>query len=181
VKPVYFKNSFPTFEKILYYMKNVILFIALSVIVAGTNTLNAQLWTDYNWEEYATTFKIPSDFEVKESTASKFHATNKRITLVIYPRNDVYDNYEDMEIALLKWANDSQVNYNADEELIILDETKMNNYWGMLLEGTLDDYPVGMLIMADPDYSDITLFVWVSYLEDEIDTVLEMLQSIRPM
>jgi len=162
-------------------MKNFIAIFVLSLGLATFSSTFAQEWQSYTWEKYSTKFKIPTDFEVTESTGDKFEASNNVINLTIYPFKYEYKTYEAMETGLTDWAEKSKVSYNKNEELIQLDETKMNGYWGMLLEGTKDDFPVGMLLIADPDYPDITLYIWVSYYEDQVDIVLEMLMSFTPM
>ncbi len=159
--------------------KNYLFFIAF-VLALFSGKTQAQDWKWYTWDDYSTTFKIPEDFTIEKSSGSVFQATNKRITLSIYPRNESYESYEEMESSLLTWARDNGVVYDDLNGIVDLDENKMNGYWGILLEGTASDFPVGLLLIADPDYPDITFYIWVSYYEEEIDTVLEILQSFTP-
>jgi hypothetical protein len=84
-----------------------------------------------------------------------------------------------MEDALQKWADDNEVENQT--EIIELDEEKMNGYWGVLIEGTKNDYSVGQMLLVDPDFTEISLYVWVAYDSDQVDTVIEMLMSFEPM
>ncbi|HBG70129.1 MAG: hypothetical protein A2W93_10350 [Bacteroidetes bacterium GWF2_43_63] len=139
----------------------------------------AQTWVEYEWEEYSTEFKIPSDFEVTESSSEKFSATNGAILMSIYPRTDESLTWEEMENSLRTWTTENEVLVSGD--IVELDEEKMNGYWGVLLEGTKNDYNVGTMLIVDPDFTDISLYIWVAYDADQVDTVLEMLMSFTPM
>lgn len=139
----------------------------------------AQSWVEYEWEEYSTEFKIPSDFEVSESSAEKFSATNGAILMSIYPRTDESLTWAEMESSLRTWTTENDVVVSG--EVVELDEEKMNGYWGVLLEGTKSDYNVGTMLIVDPDFTDISLYIWVAYDADQVDTVLEMLMSFTPM
>lgn len=136
-------------------------------------------WVTYEWKDYSTEFKIPSDFEVTTSSAEKFSATNSAILMSIYPRSEEYLTWEEMEDALKTWSVDNEVTVTGD--IVELDEEKMNGYWGVLLEGTKSDYNVGTMLLIDPDFPEISLYIWVAYDSDQIDTVLEMLMSFTPM
>ncbi len=80
---------------------------------------------------------------------------------------------------LKTWSTDNGVLIESD--VIELDEEKMNGYQGVLIEGTKDDYAIGTMLIVDPDYVDISLYIWVSYDPDYVDTVIEMLMSFTPM
>ena len=47
-------------------------------------------------------------------------------------------------------------------------------------EGDKDDFSVGTMLIVDPDYPDISIYIWVSYSADQTDTVLDMLKSFTP-
>jgi hypothetical protein len=138
----------------------------------------SQSWTDYEWKEYMTQFKIPSDFKVTESSSTRFSANNGKILMSIYPRKDENLSWEEMEDNLRSWTIDNDVENLGD--IVVLDEEKMNGYWGVLLEGTKSDYSVGTMLIIDPDFPEISLYIWVTYDADEIDTVIEMLMSFTP-
>ena len=138
----------------------------------------SQSWTDYEWKEYMTQFKIPSDFKVTESSSTRFSATNGKILMSIYPRRDESLSWEEMEDNLRSWTIDNDVENLGD--IVVLDEEKMNGYWGVLLEGTKSDYSVGTMLIVDPYFPEISLYIWVTYDADEIDTVIEMLMSFTP-
>jgi len=37
------------------------------------------------------------------------------------------------------------------------------------------------MLIVDPDYTEISLYIWVAYDAEQVDTVLEMLMSFTPM
>ncbi|MPM15542.1 hypothetical protein SDC9_61913 [bioreactor metagenome] len=162
-------------------MKALISLSVLLLILASPFISAAQDdgWVTYEWKEYSTEFKIPSDFEVTTSTAEKFSATNSAILMSIYPRSEEYLTWDEMEEALKTWTTDNGVTVSGD--IVELDEEKMNGYWGVLLEGTKSDYNVGTMLIVDPDFPEISLYIWVAYDSDQVDTVLEMLMSFTPM
>ncbi|PKP05244.1 MAG: hypothetical protein CVU11_00870 [Bacteroidetes bacterium HGW-Bacteroidetes-6] len=160
-------------------MKKSITFSLVLFALMLTSSAFGQDWRSFTWDDYMTKFKIPSDFEVTTNTAEKFSATNGKITLSIYPREDENLEWDEMEDALQKWADDNEVENQT--EIIELDEEKMNGYWGVLIEGTKNDYSVGQMLLVDPDFTEISLYVWVAYDSDQVDTVIEMLMSFEPM
>jgi len=161
--------------KALISLSVLLLFMASPFISAAQD----DGWVTYEWKDYSTEFKIPSDFEVTTSSAEKFSATNSAILMSIYPRSEEYLTWEEMEDALKTWTTDNDVTVTGD--VVELDEEKMNGYWGVLLEGTKADYNVGTMLIVDPDFPEISLYIWVAYDSDQIDTVLEMLMSFTPM
>lgn len=59
-------------------------FLFLLLLVATPLIAFSQVsWVDYEWKDYSTEFKIPSDFEVTTSSVEKFSATNGAITMTI--------------------------------------------------------------------------------------------------
>ncbi len=160
-------------------MKTIKALFAIVLLFVAPSLSFAQSWVEYEWKEYSTEFKIPSDFEVTESSAEKFSASNGAILMSIYPRTEEYLTWEEMEDALKTLTVDNDVVVSG--EVVELDEEKMNGYWGVLLEGTKSDYSVGTMLIVDPDYTEISLYIWVAYDADQVDTVLEMLMSFSPM
>lgn len=151
------------------------LFVTLLFVSAGT----AQDNKTYTWEAYKTKWEVPSDFRILESSGTKWSGTNDKITLSIYPRKDENLSETDMKDAIIKWARSNEIEDKG--EVIDLDEEKMNGYWGVLIEGTKSGYPVGLLLLVDPDYPEISLYVWISYDEETLDRALEILMSFRPV
>lgn len=133
----------------------------------------------YTWEPYKTKFKVPDNFRVTESSGTKWSGTNSDITLSIYPRKDEKLSASGMKSALYQWAVDNGVKNIGDAT--DLDSEKLNGYWGYLYEGNIDGFPVGTMLIVDPDYPDISLYIWVSYRSGLEDTVIEVLMSFTPI
>jgi hypothetical protein len=154
-----------------------LVFVAM-FFLSGTHAFG-QMKT-FTWDTYKTKFKVPDDFVVAESTAEKWigNNSNSSINLSIYPRKDENLSHREMDKAIHQWAVDNGVKNIG--EMIELDETKINGYWGVLYEGDKDGNNVGTMLIVDPDYPNISFYIWVSYSDSNTDTVLEMLKSFTP-
>jgi hypothetical protein len=49
-----------------------------------------------------------------------------------------------------------------------------------MYEGTIDNFPVALMLIIDPDYPSLSMYVWVSYKAGLEDTVIDMLMSFTP-
>jgi hypothetical protein len=152
--------------------------LMLACIMLSTTALMAQTMKDYTWDTYKTKFSVPKDFRITASTGDKWSGTNDDITLSIYPRKDETLSHREMQTSLHQWAVDNNVKNIGD--VVELSEEKLNGYWGYLYEGDVDGFPVGTMLIVDPDYPNISIYIWVSYREDLSDTVIKMLMSFTP-
>ncbi len=159
--------------KIINSMKSKIFILA--IFLSLTNGLFAQSMTEYTWDSYKMKFEIPESFSVTESAGDKFEAGDNDITLTIYPRKDEYLSEAEMQINLLNWAKD-----NGLEDMTSTQDAELNDYWGYFVEGYVDDFPVLLILIEDPDYPEISLYVWISYREDAEDTAMKILKSFVP-
>ncbi|HPB24167.1 MAG TPA: hypothetical protein PLB59_00695 [Bacteroidales bacterium] len=156
---------------------SLVLFFVL--ILLGTSSEVSAQWKTYDWDFYKTKFQVPSDFEVSESSETRWSGKNNNITLSIYPRKNENLSLEGMQDALYKWAVSNGVTEIG--EVTVLDEQKLNGYWGYMYEGMIDGYPVGTMLIVDPDYPEISLYIWASYREGFEDTIIDILMSFIPM
>lgn len=155
------------------------LILLLAIILIGTVTdVSAQKKT-YNWDFYKTKFQVPTDFVVSESSETRWSGKNDNITLSIYPRKNENLSLDGMQDALYKWAVSNGVTEIG--EITVLDAEKLNGYWGYLYEGVIDGFPVGTMLIVDPDYPEISLYIWASYRTGYEDTVIDILMSFVPM
>ena len=154
----------------------VLLLLSVLFFTCATNVFG-QMKT-FTWEAYKTKFKVPTDFTIDESTGDKWLGHNADITLSIYPRKGENLTNRELRNAVRTWAVDNGVT-NIGEP-VELDDTKLNGYTGVLYEGDKDGFAVGTMIIVDPDYPDITIYIWVSYREGQSDTVIDMLMSFTP-
>lgn len=145
-------------------------------LFAGSG-LMAQTVT-YTWDPYKTKFSVPDNFRVLESTGDKWSGTNSDITLTIFPRTGENLAWDGMKSAVHSWAVSSGViNIGESTELA---EDKLNGYWGVMYEGEKDGFPVATMLVVDPDYPDISLYIWVSYRVGFEDKVIDILMSFTP-
>jgi hypothetical protein len=152
--------------------------LLVMVVMLSTTTLMAQRMKDFTWDSYKTKFSVPNDFRITTSTGEKWSGTNDDITMSIYPRKDQTLSHREMQTSLRQWAVDNDVKNIGD--VVELNEEKLNGYWGYLYEGDVDGFPVGTMLIVDPDYPGISIYIWVSYREGLSDTVIKMLMSFTP-
>jgi hypothetical protein len=132
----------------------------------------------FTWDSYKTKFSVPQNFSVSKSTSEYWEGTNSDITMSIYPRKGENLTRSEMKNSVYKWALDNGVKNIGDATE--LNSDKLNGYWGVMYEGTIDDFAVSTMLVVDPDYPDISLYIWVSYRAAYEDTVLKMLMSFTP-
>ena len=157
-------------------MKKSFILTATIVLFMGSFA-KAQSLKQYTWDSYKTKFKIGTDFKVKESTGTSFSAGNKDINLTIYPRTGGHNNSSQLQTDLKSWVKDSKVTVSSDGYKELPD---LNGYHGYMIDGTYEGWPVFMMNIVDPDYTDIHLYVWVSYDTKTYDIALEILKSFTP-
>ena len=151
--------------------------ITFILLISGIGVVTSQNMRTYTWDSYLMTFEIPEDFDVKKSDGNNFSAGNGDIYLSIYPRVDENLSYEEMEEALIKWAKGSDF-IVADNGVMYLDD--LNGYWGVMADGVVDNWPVFIMLIIDPDYTNTSFYVWLSYREDKIETAEKILNSFIP-
>ena len=128
-------------------------------------------------------FKLPSNMVVEENNADKFEASNNVITLDIYPRQGESLTYSGMKNAIINWAYKTGLRYadyngGGDEQPIYMKD--LNGYWGCAIDGKKEGYPASMLLLVDPDYTDISFYIWLSYSNDYYQDALQILRSFQP-
>lgn len=154
------------------------------LITLFCNFATAQSFVSFTWDTYKMKFKITGDMNVTENNASKFEATNGHITMDIYPRKGENLSYSGMKSAIINWANQSNLSYNTnnssgDEQPIYL--KNLNGYWGCAIDGTKNGLGATMLLLVDPDYPDISFYVWVNYNDEYYQDALQILKSFQPL
>jgi len=149
--------------------------IILSVsyeIVAQENDM-----VTYTWDSYHVKFQIPKDLEIIKSDSKSFVAGNEDISLSIFPRLEENLTYDEMVEALKDWAYKSEVILTEDG---IMSLDNLNGYWGVMADGTKDYWPIFLMLIVDPDYSNTSLYVWLSYREDKLQNASDIISSFTP-
>ena len=120
---------------------------------------------------------------VQKSDATVYEASNNSITMDIYPRKGENLTYDGMKNAIIKWANQVSLSYNPNSsgatQPIYLDN--INGYWGCAIDGTKDGFSASALLMVNPDYPDISFYVWISYAKEYYHDAIAILKSFTPM
>lgn len=155
----------------LKFFLTVLFIISASGVFAQTKT--------YSWIPPKTKFKVPTDFVVDESSETKWSGHNSNITLSIFPRKNEKLPQSDMQKALYKWASDNGVTNIG--EITEVDPEKLNGYWGYIYVGEKDSLPVATMLIVDPDYPDIVIYVWALYSVEYEESVTQILMSFTPI
>jgi hypothetical protein len=152
--------------------------LLVAILLFSTAAVMAQDMKVFTWTDYKTKFSVPQNFRVTKSSGEYWSGTNDDITMSIYPRKDENLAQRAMKNSVYQWAVDNGVKNIGDVTELASD--KLNGYWGDMYEGTIDGFPVGLMLIVDPDYPNISLYIWVSYRTGFEDTVIKMLMSFTP-
>lgn len=160
---------------------NALFFAVLLFAFANQVSAFGQDLVTWEWETYKVKFTVPDNFKIQENNAEAFIAGNEDINLSIYPSKGEMLTRNEMKNALKNWAKENKVTNLS--EIIQVDDEKLNGYWGIFVEGTANDLPAFLMQIIDPDYPDISLYVWLNYQEDEklAQTCINILTSFTPM
>ena len=155
--------------------------ILLSVISFALNAQSLQSWT---WDYYKMKFKAPDNMVVQKSDATVYEASNKSITMDIYPLTGQNLTYDGMKNAIINWADKSSLSYkannsNGEKQPIYLDN--INGYWGCAIDGTKEGFSASALLLVNPDHPDINYYVWISYAPEYYHDAIAILRSFTPM
>jgi hypothetical protein len=82
----------------------------------------------------------------------------------------------ELEEMLDDWRNQSGVSCTGKAEFI----PDLNGYWGVYSECTKSGFPVLMLVIRDPDFPELLLYIWISYRESHYQTAIKILRSFKP-
>ena len=150
----------------------------LSILLLAINSIafsqTLQTWT---WDTYKMKFKAPDNMVLQENDVRGYQASNNEITLDIYPRTGENLTYDGMKNAIINWANQISLVYNT--EPIYLDN--INRYWGCAIDGTKQGFSASALLLVNPDYPDISFYVWISYAPEYYHDAVAILRSFQPM
>lgn len=152
------------------------IFLSLIIFCTTSSFVTAQLKT-WNWTEYKMQFKAPSNFKVDENTSEKFSAGNGNLYLTIYPKRGSKMTYDGMKGALREWSRNNDLTYRKDVQYM----SSLNRYWGVYIDGVAPSgLPTTLLLLVDPDYSNISFYVWLQYQSDYLQTAVDILKSFVP-
>ncbi len=143
----------------------------------------AQTMQVWNWNSYKMKFKAPDNMVVSKSDGTVYEASNKKITMDIYPRKNENLTYDGMKQALVNWANKLSLYYtvNSSGETQPIYLSSINGYWGCAIDGSKDGFSASALLLVDPDNPDISFYIWISYAKEYYHDVVTILKSFTPM
>ncbi len=163
-------------------MKRRYYFLAVLLLLSA-NILRAQTLKSWTWDTYKMKFKAPDNMRVEENDANSFQATNDKITLDIYPRKDENLTYDGMKTAIIRWAGQTELrfqDYNSDGDAQPIYLDNINGYWGCAIDGKKQGFPASMLLLVDPDFPDISFYIWISYSSEYYHDAVTILKSFQP-
>lgn len=149
-------------------------------MLIATNLLHAQDYKWWTWSDYKVKFKTLDNFKVTANNSNEFKAENPCISFLIYPRKGERLSYVGMKNALLRWANQCELTYDLEEEPVYL--KGINGYWGVGFDASYSGVPVAIFLLVDPDFPDISFYIWVDYdHKEDLDICLAILNSFTPI
>lgn len=163
-------------------MKRKYFFLALLLLLSA-NILKAQSLEAWTWDTYKMKFQAPDNMRVEQNDANSFQATNDKITLDIYPRKGENLTYDGMKTAIANWASATGLryeDYNADGDAQPIYLDNLNGYWGCAIDGKKQGFPASMLLLVDPDFPDISFYIWISYSDEYYHDAVTILKSFQP-
>ena len=153
------------------------------LLIGICNLAMGQSLKPWTWEIYRMKFKLPNNMTIQESTEEKFEATNNVITLDIYPRKGENLTYSGMKRAIVNWAGQTKLrydDYNKSGSAQPIYLSNVNRYWGCAIDGRKQGAAVSILLLVDPDYPNISFYIWLSYLDDYYQDAVQILKSFEP-
>jgi Dihydro-orotase-like len=161
-----------------YKISQTILLITISIV---THAQTLQSWT---WDTYKIKFKAPNNLDVQKNDATVYEATNKTMALDIYPRKGENLTYDGMKNAIVKWATDLDLSYNTqnsdgDTQPIYIEN--INGYWGCAIDGSKKGFPSTIMLLVNPDYPELSFYIWLSYAKEYYHDAVAILRSFTPM
>lgn len=144
---------------------------------SGNSSSGNSGMTTWTWDIYKVKYEAPSDFKVISSSKDGFSAGNQRINLSIYPDHSKTHDRLDMAMSLEKWAGDNKLSYDGFAQEL----EDLNRYWGYYIDGTAPNgLPTTVLLLTDPDYPEIGLYVWLQYKSEYLEEAIKIARSFMP-
>jgi len=153
--------------------------ILAALMLLSFNLIKAQSLESWTWDTYKMKFKAPDNMVVQQNDATGYQATNNNITLDIYPRTGENLTYDGMKTAIVNWANQVSLNYDPNTQPIYL--SNINRYWGCAIDGVKEGYSASALLLINPDYPNLSYYVWISYTPEYYHDALSILRSFQPL
>ena len=159
-------------------------FLNTSILLIATMFTHSQSLQTWTWDTYKMKFKAPDNLIIQKNDAAGYEATNKAIALDIYPRTGENLTYDGMKNAIINWAYEQNLSYhsqNSDGDTQPIYLENINGYWGCAIDGSKNGFPTSMLLLVNPDYPNISYYVWLSYSREYYHDAVEILKSFTPM
>lgn len=150
--------------------------LILSISLFFSATLMAQSMKTWNWTTYKMQFQAPSNFKVDKNNAEIFDAGNGDLHLTIYPEKGNTITESSMKGLLRTWARENKLKFDGNVETM----EDLNGYWGVYVDGVANNLPTSILLLVDPDYPNISFYVWLQYDAELEDTAVKILKSFIP-
>ena len=81
-----------------------------------------------------------------------------------------------MASSLSRWARENNISYEGSPNYM----ESLNGYWGCYIDGYSGSAPDSLLLLVDPDYPDVSMYIWLSYTSADYDTAVNILKSFTP-
>jgi len=158
-------------------MKKQTLSVIALMLIVGTGNVYGQM-KEWNWAKYSTSFECPVSMKLISNDSTKFAASNDSIYLAIYPKMDEYFYEDEMQEAVQNWAEESEVTIETGPVALI--DTIYTEYDGAFISGYKQGSQVILAYMNDPDYIEISFYVWISFKPGLARKAFDILESFYP-
>lgn len=149
------------------------------LLLAITSIPIAQTLQTWNWDSFKMKFKAPDNMVIQQNDETGYQASNNNITLDIYPRSGENLTYDGMKNAIINWANQVSLSYDASTQPIYL--KNINRYWGCAIDGSKQGFSASALLLINPDFPDLSYYVWISYAPEYYHDAVAILKSFQPL
>ncbi len=147
----------------------------IAVFSFNAKSQSMKTWT---WDSYKMQFQVPANSSIKSATGTRFEADNGQLVLTIQPRKGENLTYDKMKANLSKWAYDNNLSNSSNVRYM----DNLNGYWGVYIDTKgANGLPTTVCLLVDPDYPEISFYVWLQYSSSYYDTAVNVLASFIPV
>jgi hypothetical protein len=127
-------------------------------------------------DDFYMGFSIPKSFNILKNDSTVFSAGDSVMNMTIYPIDASGIDSSNIVSLLSEWAAQNGVEVLSNYEHF----SDVDNYYGVLCAGTLNSYYIMLMLALDPVFFDMGFYLWFSYQDGSLDTVISIIDSLYP-
>lgn len=163
-------------------MKLNLFFLMLAVSIFSVSHAQFKVWS---YDKYNLKFKMMEDMNVIVNNEDKFQAKSDDYNLDIRPISGEGVTAEGMKEAIIKFAGTSNVfkyghsNNAGHEQPYFLRD--LDHFKGVALDGAANGQAASILLLVDPDNSNMCFLIWIDYRNEFYRETLMIMNSFTPL